>query len=394
MHITYSDFAGDGEGMFQSADDLFPPAGMLGFLLQYGQEGLDALPDGDEQVQQLIQEMIDAGLVERDEGGGLKLTPRMVRGLEHRALLEIFRDLKPGVRDGHASPMPGRGGERTDGTRAYQFGDPMGELAASQTIGNAIRRGGVEQNDSASGSGLRVSIREEDFEVFNVEATSESATVVLMDLSGSMTRYGRHIAAKRVALGLAGLVRAKFPLDTIDFVGFASVAETIQPQDLPLVMPKPVTTRAWEVRVRVPLDQADQTHPHFTNLHHGLQVARSILARRGAPNKQIFIITDGEPTAHLTRAREGLGQTLNLIYPPDPASTRATLEEALRCQQSGIRLSTFALIEEYHAMDWVGFVEQLTRLTRGTAYYCAAGDLSATIMESYLTGKKRRTALG
>ncbi|MBY0263420.1 MAG: hypothetical protein K2Q20_13820 [Phycisphaerales bacterium] len=397
MRYTYSQSSGDDP--FLSPDDLFPSQGMLNFLLQYGQDGLDALDangEADEQLQAVIQELIDAGLIERDDGGNLKLTPRMVRGLEHRALLEIFRDLRPGVRDGHQSPLPGRSGERTDGTKPYQFGDPLSELAAHETLSNAIRRAAREglSPELASPAGPLIRFEERDIELNNVEATSECATVVLLDLSGSMMRYGRHVSAKKVALGLRSLVRTKFPLDTIDFIGFASVAEAIRDADLPLIMPKPISTRQYEIRVRVPLDQADKTHPHFTNLHHGLQMARAALARRGAPNKQIFIITDGEPTAHLTSAKEGIGQTLNLIYPPDPASSQAALQEALRCQQLGIRMSTFALIEEYHGMDWVGFVEQFTRLTRGVAYYCTAGDLSATLMESYLTGKKKRQALG
>jgi Ca-activated chloride channel homolog len=390
VKFTYTQ-PGDGEGSFLSPDDLFPSPALMNFLLQYGQDGLDALPEqGDEGVQELIEEMIQAGLLERDEGGNLKLTPKMVQGMQHRAMLEIFRDLRPGVRDGHASPASGRTGERTDGTKAYEFGDPLGEVAVFETVRNALARG------PAPGGG--VDLRESDFEVHNVEAVADCATVVLLDLSGSMMRYGRHVSAKRVALGLRAMIRAKFPLDTVDYVGFSSVAEPISEAELPLIMPKPITTHEWQVRVRVPLDQVlkgeVRTHPHFTNLQHGLQMARSILSRRGASNKQVFVITDGQPTAHLSAGKEGVGQTLNLIYPPDPASTNATLAEALRCQQLGIRLSTFALIEEYHGMDWVGFVEQLTRLTRGVAYYCTTGDLAATIMESYLTGKKRRHALG
>jgi uncharacterized protein with von Willebrand factor type A (vWA) domain len=393
---------GEGGG-FLGPDDLFPTSGLMNFLLTYGQEGLDALEaNPDEELQELVQEMIDAGLLEKGEGGQLRPTPRLVQGVQHRALLEIFARMNPGVRDGHATPAPGRGGERTDGTRAYQYGDAISELAIHETLRNALARAAHEPGASATGRSapeegprpLPLDLRESDFELHNVEATSEAATVVLIDLSGSMGRYGRHIAAKKVALGLRALVRTKFPLDSVDFVGFASVAEPIAERDLPLVMPKPITTREWNIRVRVPLEQADRTHPHFTNLHHGLQMARSILARRGAPNKQVFVITDGEPTAHLTRAREGLGQTLNLIYPPDDASANATLEEALRCVQAGVRISTFALIEEYHSMDWVGFVERMTRLVRGVAYYCTAGDLAATIMESYLSGKKQRRALG
>lgn len=377
--------SGDGEG-FHAPDELFPSSKLVDFVLAYGEDGLEALEaNPDEQVQALIQELIDSGMLERDEGGNLKLTPRMTKGMQNRALLEIFKDMKAGVRDGHQTLSPGRGGERTDGTKGYAFGDPLTDLAMTETLRNAMARGVGEDG---------IELRESDFELYNVESTADCATVVLLDLSGSMMRYGRHVAAKRVALGLKGLITQKFPLDSVDFVGFASTAAVIPERELPLIMPRPVTTRAWEVKVRVPLDQAEKTHPHFTNLQHGLQVARSVLSRRGKSNQQIFIVTDGEPTAHLTRAKEGIGQTLNLIYPPDAASSQAALEEAVRCQQAGIRMSTFALIEEYHTMDWVGFVEQFTRLVRGVAYYCTAQDVGSTIMESYLSGKKKRQGLG
>lgn len=381
----------DGGERFLGPDELFPHPALVNFLLAYGESGLASLPEADEQVRELIEQLIEAGLLERDaEGGGLRLTPRMVRGMQHRAMLEIFRDLRAGVREGHASTTPGRGGERTDGTRAYQYGDPLAELAAHETLRNALSRLASE----ASRPAVPLRLSEADFEVHNTEAVGESALCVLIDLSGSMARYGRHIAAKKVALGMTALVRQRFPQDTVDFIGFASTARVLREPDLPLVMPEPITTREWQIRVRVPLDQADLTHPHFTNLHHALQLARRTLARRGAPNKQIFIVTDGQPTAHLTGGPETGGQILNLIYPPSPASEEATLAEALRCTREGIRVSSFALMEEYEGLDWVGFVERLTRVTRGVAFYCAAGDLPGTIVESYLSGKRRRSSMG
>lgn len=394
--ITYSELVGDGPGKFLSADDLFPSSGLVDFVMEYGQQGLDALDSHpDQQIAQLIEDMIDAGLLERDADGSLRMTPRMHRGMQHRAFLEIFRNLKPGVRDGHATADPGRAGERTEGTRPYQFGDPLSELALDQTLRNTIQR---TIRESAAGAGmpkLPLAFHPDDFELHNVESSTNSALCILIDLSGSMMRYGRHIAAKRVAMGMAGMIRQKFPLDTVEFIGFASVAERIRETDLPLAMPKPVTTRDWEVRVRIPLEQADQTHPHFTNLHHALRLARQQLSRSGAGNKQIFIITDGQPTAHLTTSKAGPGhEILNLIYPPSSSSTEATLEEAFRCWQQGIRISSFALIEEYYGMDWVGFVDQLTRLVRGVAFYCTAGDLGSTIMESYLAGKREKKPLG
>lgn len=391
MRYGYTEHGG-GE-RFLGQDDLFPHPALGNFILAYGADGLDALPDGNEQVQELIDQLVQAGLLEKDEqGGGVRLTPRMVRGMQHRAMLEIFRDLRAGVREGHPSMASGRGGERTDGTRPYQFGDPIGELAIHETLRNAVRRLAEETGGAGPLAPLRLS--ERDFEVHNTEAMGESALCVLIDLSGSMARYGRHIAAKKVALGLTALVRQRFPNDTVDFIGFSSVAEPLREADLPLVMPKPITTHHWQVRVRVPLDQAELTHPHFTNLHHALQLARQTLRRRGAPNKQIFVVTDGQPTAHLSGGPETGGQILNLIYPPSPVSEEATLAEALRCSREGIRLSSFALIEEYEGLDWVGFVERMTRLTRGVAFYCAAGDLPGTIIESYLAGKRRRSSMG
>lgn len=418
MKFTYSEFDGEGAGRFLSPDDLFPSSGLVDFILQYGQQALDALPDADEQVQQVVRELIDAGLLERDESGNLRLTPRMVRGMEHRSFLEIFRDLPRGVRDGHSSPESGRVGERSEGTKAYEFGDPLSEIDLGQTLRNAIGRTARESASAGPAAGVGVGvggvalplrIDERDFELFQVESTSDSALVILLDLSGSMMRYGRHVAAKRVAMGMRSLVRRRFPLDTVDFIGFSSVAERIEESRVPLVMPKPITTHQGQVRVKVALERAGETHPHFTNLHHGLRLARQTLARRGAASKQIFIITDGEPTAHLTPvdgsggsgvsggavpgAHAG-GSMLHLLYPPSPRTAQATLDEALRCAESGLRISTFALIEEYHGMEWVDFVDHLTRLVKGVAYYCTAGDLGATIMESYLSGKRQKKPLG
>lgn len=401
MKSIYSEFDAEG-GRFLSPDDLFPSSGVVEFILQYGEEGLDALDEHpDEQIQALIQEMLDAGLLQRDDDATLRLTPRMQRGIQHRAFLEIFRNLRPSILEGHDTPEPGARGDRSEGTRPYQFGDPVSELDLGASLRNAIQR--LATPDAPRPS-LPIRFEDRDFQLYNTESSTSSALAILIDLSGSMMRYGRHIAAKRVALGMASLVREKFPLDTVDFIGFASIAEHLDEKDLPLVMPKPITTREWDVRVRVPLDQAELTHPHFTNLHHALRLARRRLARRGAENKQIFLITDGQPTAHLSvpgaghlvgpAAAPASETILNLIYPPTHESSQATLDEAFRCSQQGIRISSFALIEEYHGMEWVGFIDQLTRLVRGVAFYCTAGDLGATIMESYLSGKREKKPLG
>ena len=140
------------------------------------------------------------------------------------------------------------------------------------------------------------------------------------------------------------------------------------------VMPKPVTVYDYQVRLKVPLNMLDLAPQHFTNLHMGLQMARRILRKRGGENKQIFIITDGQPTAHVE------GDHCYLLYPPDPRSTAATLKEAVIAAREGCRIATFALIEDYYGMDWVGFVDQLTKLTKGVAFYTSSGELANCVM--------------
>jgi uncharacterized protein with von Willebrand factor type A (vWA) domain len=211
------------------------------------------------------------------------------------------------------------------------------------------------------------------------------STVVLLDMSGSMMRYGRFTAAKRVAMAMQALIRSRFPQDSIDFVGFYSGANKIPESMLPLATPKPVTIYDYQVRLKVPVNQIDKAPQHFTNLHLGLQLARRILQKRASENKQIFIVTDGQPTAHVE------GDYIYLLYPPDQKSTVATLKEAALATREGCRLATFALIEDYWGMDWVGFVDQMTRLTKGVAFYTTSDQLASCIMESYLSGRRKKT---
>jgi uncharacterized protein with von Willebrand factor type A (vWA) domain len=257
--------------------------------------------------------------------------------------------------------------------------------------GQGIRGKGRAEDKSASSlaprpSALAPLIRfgESDFEIHLQEGQTTCSTVVLIDMSGSMMRYGRFLSAKKVALAMLALVRSRFPQDTIDFVGFYSGAQKIPEIGLPLVMPKPVTVYDYQVRLKCPVDQLDKAPQHFTNLHMGLQMARRILRKRGGENKQVFIITDGQPTAHVE------GDFVYLLYPPDPRSTAATLKEALMAAREDCRISTFALIEDYYGMDWVGFVDQLTRLTKGVAFYTSSGELANCVMESYLSGRKKK----
>jgi uncharacterized protein with von Willebrand factor type A (vWA) domain len=314
--------------------------------------------------------------------------------MQRKALMEVFSNLRQGNREGHEKVTPGLGGERIDGNKPYEYGDPVSELDLHQTLHNALTRHGLPKDPTgppASAGGppsharAKIKFDEKDFELHLHEGMTSCSTVVLLDMSGSMMRYGRFLAAKKVAMAMQALVRSRFPQDSIDFVGFYSGAAQIPEVALPLTMPKPVTIYDYQVRLRVKLDEIDKAPQHFTNLHMGLQLARRILRRRQSENKQIFIVTDGQPTAHVE------GDFVYLLYPPDKRSTIATLKEAMLAVREGCRISTFALIEDYWGMDWVGFVDQMTKLTKGVAFYTSSAELANCIMESYLSGRKKKT---
>jgi uncharacterized protein with von Willebrand factor type A (vWA) domain len=381
-------FYGEYDGQeFPTPESLFGFDQLMQFIMEYGDQALKAIEqmmrDPKNQAQSdMLEQLLKDGMLDKDGKGRLRLTPRAVTKMQRKALMEVFANLRLGQREGHERITPGAGGERIEGTKPYQYGDPVSGLDLYQTLHNALRREGLPDKGD---TGPKIRFTEHDFELHLHEGLTSCSTVVLLDMSGSMMRYGRFHAAKRVAMAMQALVRGQFPQDTLDFVGFYSGAAQIPEATLPLAMPKPVTIYEYQVRLKVPIGQMNKAPQHFTNLHMGLQMARRILRKRGSENKQIFIVTDGQPTAHVE------GDFVYLLYPPDPRSTVATLKEAVLAVREGCRVSTFALIEDYYGMDWVGFVDQLTKLTKGVAFYTNSGELASCIMESYLSGKKKKS---
>lgn len=401
MKYYYGEYDGQ---EFPTQDKLFGFDQLMQFILQYGDQALQAIEQmlknpKDEAQSELLEQMLKEGMLDKDGKGKLRLTPRAVTRMQRRALMEVFSNLRAGQREGHEKVTPGLGGERIEGTKPYEFGDPVSELDLHQTLHNALARHGLPQKGSgrAGTSSSRpqshptgpaahpaIHFDEKDFELHLHEGVTSCSTVVLLDMSGSMMRYGRYLSAKKVAMAMQALIHGRFPQDTIDFVGFYSGAARIPEVMLPLTMPKPVTVYDYQVRLKVQIDQLDKAPQHFTNLHMGLQLGRRILRNRASENKQIFIVTDGQPTAHVE------GDFVYLLYPPDPRSTVATLKEAVLAVREGCRISTFALIEDYWGMDWVGFVDQLAKLTKGVAFYTSSGELASCVMESYLSGRKKK----
>lgn len=389
MRWRYVEFNGQS---YKFQDDLDLASNVFDFVLAYGDEALRALSEmeGDPEQAEMLQQLLDQGLLEKVKGR-FRLTPRAVNAMQRRALMEIFAVMKRGRREGHTSPERRGSGERAEGTRPFEFGDPPSEIDISGTLQNALartaaERSASEQTDDSQIHGLMpLRLSERDLERFNTESRTSCSTVVLIDQSGSMARFHRFLHAKKCAMALIALIRQRFPFDTVDLVGFYSGAAKIDEEKLPLLMPKPVTAYDSVIRLRVPLNKIDAAPQHFTNLHLGLMQARRILQRRPGDNKMIFIITDGQPTAHVQ------GDYAYLLYPPDKASHVATLKEAFLIAKQDVRICTFALTDDYWDMDWLGFVDDLGKLTRGVVFHCASGDLSSCVMQSYLSGRKRKT---
>jgi uncharacterized protein with von Willebrand factor type A (vWA) domain len=381
----YSRF--DGTQSFQplSADAVFDK--LAEHVLEYGANVLRHLDDQDLDHAELLQLLIKEGYVEKDESGAYQVTPKGTRRVESKALEELFTASGKDAPGKHATDFKGAGQVRMDDTKPYEYGDPVANLNLHETLMNAMQR---EGRAGASGLGRgSVSVREEDFAVFETEYQTSCATVVLLDMSGSMARYGKYYHAKKAALALQALARARYPEDSVKAIGFYTYASPLSERELLHSAPKPVSIFDSRVFLRVNLDAPPAFVPeHFTNIQAGLKFAREHLKRQTALNKQIICITDGEPTAHVE------GRDLVLMYPPHERTSRATLREVEACVASGVRIATLALVEDPFYFGLVNFVDQMARIGRGLAIYCNAEELGGYVLDSFVRGRRARRRLG
>lgn len=369
----------DGSQAFtpQSADQIFDQ--LSDYLMQYGDEVLESLKQWEEEHPDVLDQLLKQGYIEKDEAGQYRVTPRGMRRVENKALEQLFDVRRKDVLGKHDTDFRGPGQTVHDESRPYQYGDPVSNLNLQETLKNALVR---------QGGGTPVRITADDLVVHELEYQTACATVVLLDMSGSMSRGGKYGSAKRVALALQALVRSKYPGDFLQVIGFYTYASPLTERELLASAPKPVSLFDPRVRMRINLDAPPAFVPqHFTNIHAGLQFARRVLKRHPAQNRQILCITDGEPTAHLQ------GRELHLIYPPCEQTANITLVEAKRCAQEGIHVASFALIEDYFYLELVNFVERMAQATGGIAAYCNANDLGNLVLDSFVGGRRVRRAM-
>jgi len=313
--------------------------------------GPDASQDF-ERLREITRKLEEAGYLER-KGERLELTARAIRKIGDKALTDIFTRLTRDRFGRHAIEHRGAGGDRTDDAKRYEFGDPF-LLDLRETLMNAVER---------QGPGTPVRLVPDDFEVFRTELSTHAATVVMLDLSRSMINNGCFLPAKKVALALHALIRGQFPRDRLHILGFSLYAREFEPSQLPSL-----GASEWNIG---------------TNMHHGFQLSRQLLGRAKCSNKQIIMITDGEPTAHM---EDGEAQ---FAYPPTRRTLQETLKEVQRCTREGITINTF-MLERSEML--AAFVEQMARINRGRAFFAAPEQLGQYILVDYVRSRKRFVA--
>jgi uncharacterized protein with von Willebrand factor type A (vWA) domain len=313
-----------------------------------GDESRQAL----DQLRRVTDVLEKAGYVER-KGRRLELTPRGMRRIGQSALRDIFDQLKKTRMGQHQLHRGGTGNEASDELKDYEYGDPF-LMNLKETLFNALVREGPK---------IPVRIGARDFVVHRTEHVTQASTVLMIDMSRSMFLRGCFLAAKKVAIALDSLIRSQYPRDSLYVVGFSNYAVELKPQTLPQL--------------------ALNDYVYGTNMQHGFQLARSLLAKHRG-NRQIIMITDGEPTAHL----EDNGRAY-FAYPPTYKTIQQTLREVRRCTRDRIVINTFMLERGPYLTE---FINQMTRINKGRAFFVSPDRLGEYILVDYVSGKQRRRA--
>ncbi len=344
-------------GDLDSLEDLLASATQPG---QLAEADLDAARDllGDDvaeslaRLRELARILEEAGLIEQREGR-LELTPKGLRAVGRRALEELYRGLVADRAGRHDVSSTGVGQERAYEHKPYEYGDPF-DLSVEQTVRNALARGGA---------GTPVRLEPSDFEVERTEAVSRTSTVLLLDVSMSMPMRDNFLPAKKVAMALHSLITGRYPQDYFGLVSFGRVARDVEPRHLPEL--------SWDFE-------------WGTNMAHALLLARRQLAHRSG-TKQVIMVTDGEPTAHIER-----GEAV-FEYPPSPETVTATLQEVARCTRQGIRINVFMLDDSYYLR---AFVERMTRMNRGRAFFTTPDRLGEYVLVDFVESRRRTRRAG
>ncbi|MEK7249352.1 MAG: VWA domain-containing protein [Bacteroidota bacterium] len=300
----------------------------------------------------LIDKLREMGIIE-EVNDVPALTTKGIQRIRQDALREIFTSLKKSPTGSHETPYTGSGVDRLSETKKFSFGDQPTNIDLTSTLSNAFRRDGIDD----------FTLKEEDLEVYETEHQTTCATVLMIDISHSMILYGedRITPAKQVALALSELIMTRFPKDYLAMITFGDDAQLVSINELPFL----------------------NVGPYHTNTRAGLQLARQLLRRCGNANKQIFMVTDGKPSAIFTDS----GKLYKNSFGLDPKIVNKTLDEAVNCRREKIPITTFMVARDPYLIN---FVEELTKANQGRAYYSSLNNLGEFVFVDYIRNRKKK----
>ena len=313
----------------------------------------DAAQAGLEALQGMVVVLMDAGYLQEREGA-VALSPRAIRKIGQIALRDIYEALLRDSKGAHAMRERGGGEPTPDRIRDWEFGDAL-DLALVPTLMEAVRRAPKPPLSLVAG----------DFQVREADHATTASTVLLLDMSWSMSWEGRFVAAKKVALALESLIRTRFPRDYFGIVGFYTRAVELTPRTLP--------EATWSMG------------DPFTNLQDGLRMAGRLLRRHPSRNQQVIVITDGQPTAYWADGRLHCEWPLSFGGVSRQAA-EVTLREVKRITQQGVTINTF-MLDDAPALH--AFVERMTQINKGRALYTRPDRLGSYLLVDYFGRKKR-----
>jgi uncharacterized protein with von Willebrand factor type A (vWA) domain len=368
-------FAGDSSLGLDEAMDLFGRLGEFDELERQFQEAMREFDAGRidpdlaerllgpeaaamlEEVQRLARTLEEAGLIRQGQRS-LELTPKAIRLLGERALKEIFAELRSDRTGQHDARIRGQGSEQQTDTKQWEFGDPF-LLDIGKSISNAVFR---------HGPGTPVKMDVKDLEVYRTESLVTASTVIVLDMSMSMIRSGAFAEAKRVALALDTLMRSRFPRDYLELVVFSYFAVELKAGRL--------LQSDWSM------------NPRGTNIQEALHRARRLLSKRkSSANRQIILITDGQPTMYTASDGQVIRGWSPYEWPRySPEAMEETLKEVRRCTLDGITMNTFLMAGD---PELVAFAKLMTEINKGRVFLTTPGRLGHYILFDYLSGKSK-----
>ena len=346
-------------------------------LAEFAEPGdLDQLSALQQQIQDYLRHLAEQQGLEKT-AGGYQLTPKAYRLFQSKLLEKIFSDLQSSRSGRHQGPIVGEGVIEMQKTKSYEFGDSITHMDIPGSMINAMIR---------NGPGLPIRMTPSDIEIHKTRNNPKCASVVLLDMSGSMRYNGLYVNVKTMAMALQGLIQSEYPGDFLRFMEIYTFAKSCHISKLPALMPKPVTI--WDSVVRLRADMSDpdisemMIPQHFTNIQHGLQLSRKLLATQDTTNRQIILITDGLPTAHFEN------EMLYMLYPPHPRTDHATMREAMLCKREQITINIFLLSSWNQSHEDIQFADRLAESTQGRVFFTAGKELDRYVVWDYLKRKK------